>query len=154
MTDFNVIPIAPPTLGDVLASPSAYAEAMIAAQTLSPFIPVAGPGRVRGARRGVVRKLAAGAVVLAAAGLAAIGWAGGARAATVTPVAEWHACHLAVRVHEHRLEGVTVPRHAYVQAWAAADHADTGLRADVHRYLRTDRGWITVWSDCRPDGWS
>lgn len=154
MTGRDVTLIAPPMLGDVLASPGAYAEAMIAGQALRLPVAVPAPRHARRRRRGAVRRMAARVAVLAAAGLSAIGWAGGARAATVTPAAEWHACHLAVQVHEHRLEGVTIPRRAYVQARDAAGHADPGLRADIRFYLRTDRGWIAVWSDCNPDGWS
>lgn len=77
-----------------------------------------------------------------------------AHAATVTPAAEWHACHLAAVLHEHRLQDAPVPRRAWLQAWNAAGHADPGLRADIRHWLRTGRGWTAVWSDCNPDGWS
>jgi|HubBroStandDraft_3_1064219.scaffolds.fasta_scaffold1189552_2 hypothetical protein len=76
-----VIPVAPPMLGDVLGSPVAYAEAMIAGQTPCPFPSAARPGRP-GRARGTLRRLAARVALLAAAGLAATGWAGG------TPVAQ------------------------------------------------------------------
>jgi hypothetical protein len=65
MTDYEAIPIAPPMLGDVLASPVAYAEAMIAGQTLSPFIRV---GSRRGRRIVAVRVAVAAAVFVRGAG--------------------------------------------------------------------------------------
>lgn len=72
-------------------------------------------------------------------------------ASAATPGQEWHACHMAVQVHEHRLQGAPIPWAAYLTAWRAADHADSGLRAGIHRYLKTDRDWPAVWTDCNPD---
>jgi len=75
-------------------------------------------------------------------------------AIAASPAQEWHACHLAIQVHEHQLQGVTVSPAAWWQAWRAASDADPGLRADIHHSLKTGRGWTAVWSACNPDGWS
>jgi hypothetical protein len=62
MTDYEVTPIPPPGLGEVLASPSAYAEAMIAGQAL-PF-----PHRARHRKpsRHVIRKALGASLAIAA----------------------------------------------------------------------------------------
>ena len=70
MTDHDISPIAPPTLGDVLGSPVAYAEAAIAAQTLlirSVARSVACPVGPRHARRPVRSRMAVRVAVVAAA---------------------------------------------------------------------------------------
>lgn len=97
MTGRDLAPVAPPMLGDVLASPVAYAEAMIAAQTPCSFppacLPVTWPRRSRRAGGGAVRRLAVRVAVLAAAGLSVVGCASGAHA-TQRPV--WDGRHPAV----------------------------------------------------------
>lgn len=73
MTRTEISPIAPPTLGEVLGSPVAYAEAMIAAQTLLPLLtrpsarPSVRPVGARHARRPVRSWMGVRVAVLAAA---------------------------------------------------------------------------------------
>lgn len=95
MTGHEVAPIPPPMLGDVIANPGAYAEA-IAAQTLSalfPSFPAARSPRVRRARRGAVRRLAVRVAVVAAVTVSVVGCGGSARA-SVRPVWDGRSPHV------------------------------------------------------------
>jgi len=74
-----------------------------------------------------------------------------AHAATVTPSSEAHACHLAVVLHEHRLQGAPIPAAAIRAVKNAARNADRELGGDILRYVRTDRGWVAVVDACNPD---
>jgi hypothetical protein len=75
-----------------------------------------------------------------------------AHAATVNgSAADVAAC--AAVLHFHHVAAVEYGREAvyqaaYRRAWQLAGAADPGVRADVRRYLATDRGWSWVASDC------
>jgi hypothetical protein len=70
---------------------------------------------------------------------------------TGTPGQEWAACSAANAVHLHKLEGYPVPSRAWWDAWRKANHADRGMRHDIHHYLKTGHGWWHVVYDCQPD---
>ena len=70
---------------------------------------------------------------------------------TATPNAEAHACHEATVLHEHRLQGAYVPQRAVDAVKIAARGADRELGTAILHYVRTDRGWLEVWSACNPD---
>jgi len=69
----------------------------------------------------------------------------------VAPSSEAHACHLAVVLHEHRLQGAPVPASAVAAVKSAARKADSELGGFILRYVRTDRGWVAVVGACNPD---
>lgn len=119
MTGREAFPIAPPSLGEVLASPSAYAEAMIAGQTPCSFppafLPVTGSRRSGRARRGAVRRLAVRVAVAAVAGLSVMGCASGVRAAQ-RPVWDGRSPHVWTAEADPMCWRSIAGRHGWIQA--------------------------------------
>jgi hypothetical protein len=81
-----------------------------------------------------------------------IAHAASARAAvTATPGQEWAACSAAYGLRGHQLEHAPVPSGAWWWTWRQADHADPGMRHDIHVWMLTGRAWFRVRYDCNPD---
>jgi len=78
-------------------------------------------------------------------------------AVTVTPGQEAGACSAVYRMHHMDvLRDAGRAQHgpwerAWLHAWHAAQYADPEMRRDIHRWLRTRRGWSLVRYDCNPD---
>jgi hypothetical protein len=106
-----------------------------------------------GTLRTLVKRVTVAFALGCAAGtvLASLGVTPAHAAVTATPAQEYAACHTAYQLRARQIEHAPVPSRAWQATWRDADHADPELRADIHRWMLTGRGWLPVRLDCNPD---